>query len=154
MTSPMLGTYRGRPVHTINEYVIAQAVHHMAPGHVPEQFSTAGPSQMEALTFVHFLTKLALSPVTKTLAEFLGVPHSQFSDSDEGTTVIQELTDSIINTSAVSILSPWFAIPWSKPWRARAGLIRYLTAILVESQHTLESDSTNHRSFVMSVSNP
>jgi hypothetical protein len=123
----------------------------MAAGHVPQHFRTAGLSQMEALSFVNFLTKLAFSPITKMVAEFIGTSHTQFSDSEEATILIQELTDSIIKASSVAILPPWFQMPWSKPWRARTALIRYLTSILVESDRSFESDSSNHHSFVMSV---
>ena len=119
----------------LTEKPIAQAVRYMSPGKflaIPRELWSDNLIKREALNFVSAITKMALSPVTDRIAHCLNVPIQVFDDTGDSATVIQALTNSIIEGSKVAVIQP-FAFPHSRGWKARLAIIRYLTTILMES---------------------
>ena len=131
----------------LTEKPIAQAVHYMSPGKflaIPRELWFEDLSKLEALNFVSAITKMAMSPITERIAQYLNVQVQVFDNTEDCATVIQALTNSIIEDSKVPVIQP-FAFPHSRGWKARLAVIRYLTTILVESDRDLHSGRSNYQ---------
>ena len=143
-------TAQEAPLMQLTEFPIAQAVHYMSPGKflaIPQELWTDTLSKTEATNFISWLTNLALSQVTDRIAIFLDKEPQDFNSTDEHNVVIQSLTNALIEQSRCAIIPP-FAFPHSRGWRARLAIIRYLTAILVESDRDLNLQQGQYRSML------
>ena len=130
----------------LTEKPIAQAARYMSPGKLlamPRELWSDNLTKLEALNFVSAITKMAMSPITDRIAQYLNVQIQVFENTEDCATVIQALTNSIIEDSKVAIIHP-FAFPHSRGWKARLAAIRYLTTILVESDRDLHSGKSNY----------
>ena len=118
---------------------VTQAVHYMSPGKflaIPQELWTDTLSKTEATNFISWLTNLALCQVTDRIAMFLDKEPQDLNSTDKHNVVIQSLTITMIEQSRCAVILP-FAFPHSRGWRARLAIIRYLTAIPVESDRNI-----------------
>ena len=104
-------------------------------------------TRTEATNFVSWLTHLAMSQVTDRIAMFLNEKPQDFNTTSEHNIILQSLTDALIEQSRSAVIPP-FAFPHSRGWRARLAVIRYLTAILVESDRDLNLQQGQYRSML------
>ena len=126
---------QGSPTMLLEEKPIAQAARYMSPGNflaIPREYWSDSLTRTEATNFISWLTNLAMSQVTDRIAAFLDFTPRDFRNTATYGTVLQSLTDTLIEQSRVAVIPP-FAFPDSRAWKARLAVIRYLTAILVES---------------------
>ena len=134
----------------LTEFPIAQAVHYMSPGKflaIPQELRSDTLTKTEATNFISWLTNLAMSQVTDRIAMFLDEKPQDFKSIEEHNMILQSLTDALIEQSKSAVIPP-FAFPHSKGWRARLAVIRYLTAILVESDRDLNLEQGQYRSML------
>ena len=132
----------------LTEVPIAQAVHYMSPGKflaIPRELWSDSLTKTEATNFISWLTNLAMSQITDRLAMFLDKKPQAFRNTEEHSVILQSLTDALIAQSKSAVIPP-FAFPYSRGWRARLAVIRYLTAILVESDRDLSLEQGQYRS--------
>ena len=134
----------------LTEFSIAQAVHYMSPGKflaIPQELWSDTLTKTEATNFVSWLTNLAMGQVTDRVAMFLDEKPQDFNRTAEHNMILQSLTDATIEQSKSAVIPP-FAFPYSSGWNARLAVIRYLTAILVESDRDLNLQQEQYSSML------